>query len=222
MSNPAQWPVQGTVYGTLLNERRALEALGEQVNAAPYKEPPKAPILYIKPRNTIVANQATVVIPLDTEVVEIGATLGVVIGTTATKVPVHEAMDYVAGYTIVNDISVPHSSFYRPSMRFKCRDGFCPIGPQVVPREAVADPDALGVVVEIDGVVVQRASTSGRIRSIKQLIADVSDFMTLHPGDVLSIGVAAGSPLARAGQRVAISIEGIGVLENHLIPEKAE
>ncbi len=222
MSNPAQWPVQGTVYGTLLNERRALEALGEQVNAAPYKEPPKAPILYIKPRNTIVANQATVVIPLDTEVVEIGATLGVVMGTTATKVPVHEAMDYVAGYTIVNDISVPHSSFYRPSMRFKCRDGFCPIGPQVVPREAVADPDALGVVVEIDGVVVQRASTSGRIRSIKQLIADVSDFMTLHPGDVLSIGVAAGSPLARAGQRVAISIEGIGVLENHLIPEKAE
>jgi 5-oxopent-3-ene-1,2,5-tricarboxylate decarboxylase / 2-hydroxyhepta-2,4-diene-1,7-dioate isomerase len=218
MSNMFQPPSGGTVYGTLLNHREALAALGDQVNVAPYKAPPKAPILYIKPRNTWAKSGDTVVVPSDTHELQMGATLGLVIGRTACKVSVVDAMDHVAGFVVVNDISVPHDSFYRPSMRFKCRDGSCPMG-AYVPRDAVANPDALAVTVAIDGVLVQHTDTGGRVRSVAQLLADVTEFMTLNPGDILSIGVAAHVPLARAGQRVTITIEGVGQLENILVAE---
>jgi 5-oxopent-3-ene-1,2,5-tricarboxylate decarboxylase/2-hydroxyhepta-2,4-diene-1,7-dioate isomerase len=207
-----------TVYGTLLNHHEALAALGDQVNAAPYKAPPKAPILYIKPRNTWAQNGDAVVVPSDAQALEMGATLGLVIGRSASQVRAAEAMDYVAGYVIINDISVPHDTFYRPSMRFKCRDGSCPVS-AFVARDAVGHPDTLAVTVDIDGVVVQHTDTGGRIRSVAQLLADVTDFMTLHPGDILSIGVAANSPHAKAGQRVTISIAGMGQLTNTLVAE---
>jgi 5-oxopent-3-ene-1,2,5-tricarboxylate decarboxylase/2-hydroxyhepta-2,4-diene-1,7-dioate isomerase len=219
MSNMFQPPSGGTVYGTLLNHREALAALGDQVNVAPYKAPPKAPILYIKPRNTWAQSGDTVVVPSDAHELQMGATLGLVIGRTACKVTAAHALDHVAGYVVVNDISVPHDSFYRPSMRFKCRDGSCPIG-AYVPRDAVANPDALAVTVAIDGVVVQHTDTGGRVRSVAQLLADVTEFMTLNPGDILSIGVAAHAPLARAGQRVTITIEGVGQLENVFVAEE--
>jgi 5-oxopent-3-ene-1,2,5-tricarboxylate decarboxylase/2-hydroxyhepta-2,4-diene-1,7-dioate isomerase len=214
-----QPPVGGTVYGTLLNHREALAALGDQVNVAPYKAPPKAPILYIKPRNTWAQSGDTVVVPSDAHELQMGATLGLVIGRTTCKVSASDALNHVAGFVVVNDISVPHDSFYRPSMRFKCRDGFCPMG-AFVPRAAIANPDALAVAVAMDGVVVQHTDTGGRVRSVAQLLADVTEFMTLNPGDILSIGVAAHAPLARAGQRVAITIEGVGQLENILVAEE--
>lgn len=210
-------PTRGTVYGTLLNHRDALAALGEQVHAVPYKAPPRAPILYIKPRNTVVGHRVPVRVPADAPELEIGATLGIVIGRTASRVAAAKALDVVAGYTVVNDISVPHASVYRPSMRFRCRDGFCPIGPAIVARRAVPEPDTLAVTVAIDGTVVQRSSTAGRVRPVARLIADVTEFMTLFPGDVLSVGIAAGAPRARAGQTVTITIEGVGRLENTLV-----
>lgn len=209
---------RGTVYGTLLNHRDALAALGEQVHAAPYKAPPKAPVLYIKPRNTWAEPGAAVEVPADAPELEMGATLGLVIGRTACRVSEADALGFVAGYVVMNDISVPHAAVYRPSMRFKCRDGFCPIGP-VVPASASIDPDALAITVAIDGTVVQRSSTAGLIRPVARLLADVTEFMTLHPGDVLAVGVAAGSPRARAGQRVSITIEGVGELEHTLVAE---
>jgi 5-oxopent-3-ene-1,2,5-tricarboxylate decarboxylase/2-hydroxyhepta-2,4-diene-1,7-dioate isomerase len=207
-----------TVYGSLLNFRDALDALGDAVHQPPYKAPPKAPILYIKPRNTISADGDPVVVPSGVDALEIGASLGLVIGRTACRVGEAQALEFVSGYVIVNDVSVPHDSYYRPSMRFKCRDGFCPIGTPVA-RDAVADPNALTLVVEIDGVEAQRAGTSGLVRPVERLIAEVSDFMTLHPGDVLMVGVPGGAPQARVGQRVCISIAGIGRLQNSLIAE---
>jgi len=219
MSNMFQPPIGSSVYGTLLNHREALAALGDQVNAAPYKAPPQAPILYIKPRNTWAQSGDAVVMPSDAHALQMGATLGLVIARTACKVTAANALDYVAGFVVMNDISVPHESFYRPSMRFKCRDGFCPMG-AYVPRDTVTNPDALAVTVAIDGVVVQRTDTGGRFRSVTQLLVDVTEFMTLYPGDILSIGVAANAPLAHAGQRVTITIEGVGQLENILVAEE--
>ena len=218
MSNHFQMPNGGTVYGTLLNHREALAALGDQVNAAPYKAAPQAPILYIKPRNTWAHSGDTVVVPSDATALQMGATLGLVIGSVACKVSEVEALSHVAGYVVMNDISVPHDSFYRPSMRFKCRDGSCPMG-AFVPREAVANPDALAMTVSIDGKVVQQTDTGGRVRSVAQLLADVTEFMTLHPGDILSIGISAHAPLAHAGQRVTVSIAGVGQIENTLVAE---
>ena len=211
---------RGTVYGTLLNHRDALAALGQAVNEPPYKAPPKAPILYIKPRNTWIDAGEAIVVPAGVLELEIGATLGLVIGRAACRVSEADALSLVAGYVIVNDVSMPHDSYYRPSLRFKARDTFCPIGPFVA-RDAIGSPDALGIAVTIDGATVQRASTAGLIRSAARLIADVSDFMTLVPGDVLSVGVAAGAPRARAGQRVGIAIDGLGRLDNPLVAEGA-
>jgi 5-oxopent-3-ene-1,2,5-tricarboxylate decarboxylase/2-hydroxyhepta-2,4-diene-1,7-dioate isomerase len=218
MSNFFQPPLGASVYGTLLNHREALAALGDDVHVAPYKAPPKAPILYIKPRNTWAKSGDLVLVPSDAPALQMGATLGMVMGQAASKLSLAEAMRYVAGFVVMNDISVPHASFYRPSIRFKCRDGFCPLG-AFVPRVAVANPDALAVTVAVDGVVVQQTDTGGRVRSAAQLLVDVTEFMTLHPGDILSMGVSAHAPLAQAGQRVTITIAGVGELENTLMSE---
>jgi 5-oxopent-3-ene-1,2,5-tricarboxylate decarboxylase/2-hydroxyhepta-2,4-diene-1,7-dioate isomerase len=209
---------RGTVYGTLLNHRDALAALGAAASEPPYKVPPKAPVLYIKPRNTWLAAGEAIVVPAGVIELEMGATLGLVIGRTACRVSEAQALSFVVGYVIVNDVSVPHASYYRPSLRFKARDTFCPIGP-FVPRDAVGSPDALAISVAIDGETVHRCSTVGLIRPVARLLAEVSEFMTLVPGDVLSVGVAAGAPRARAGQRVSVGIDGLGVLSNPLVNE---
>ena len=206
----------GTVYGTLLNFRGALAALGDAVHAPPYKAPPKAPVLYIKPRNTLARDGDAVELPRGVDTLEFGATLALVIGRTACRLSEENALDAVAGYAVVNDVSIPHRSYYRPSLPFKCRDGFCPIG-AVVPRAAVADPDALEIVVEVDGEVVQRASTTTLIRPVRRLLADVTAFMTLSPGDLLTIGVPEGAPRLRAGQRATIRIASVGALSNRVV-----
>ncbi len=199
-------PVAGAVYGTLLNDLAAVAALGDAVYAPPYKAPPKAPILYMKPRNTLAGHRARVVVPDDGEGVQVGASLGIVIGRMASRVDTAHAADYVAGYTIVADLSVPHASVYRPSVRFRARDRFCVIGPTVVARHAVSDPDNLKITVSIGGQAPFSASTANCVRNIAQLLADVTDFMTLAAGDVVTLGVPHGAPVARSGDTAHIAI----------------
>jgi 5-oxopent-3-ene-1,2,5-tricarboxylate decarboxylase/2-hydroxyhepta-2,4-diene-1,7-dioate isomerase len=213
----APFRFSGHVFGTLLNHRDALAALGTAAHAAPYKAPPKAVVLYVKPRNTLAGPGDDVVVPAEAPELEVGASLGLVIGRTACRIAEVDALEHLAGYVIVNDVGVPHASFYRPQVRFKARDGFCPIGPRVVGRARIADPEALRVRVRIDGELVHETGSGGLIRSIPRLLAEVSDFMTLRPGDVLMTGVAAGAPRVRAGQRVEIEIDGLGRLENRFV-----
>lgn len=213
--------LSGTVYGTLLNHRAALQALGDTVDEPPYKGAPKAPVLYIKPRNTLARGGDPIAVPASPGTLEVGAALGLVIGRTANRVPETEALQYLAGYTVVADYSVPHDSYYRPSVRLKAMDGSCPVGPIVVARERIANPDDLVVRVSVDDVVVQTASTSGMVRSAARLLADVTEFMTLAPGDILLLGVAAGAPRVAAGHRVSVEIVGIGRLDNLLVENKA-
>jgi len=212
--------LSGVVYGTLLNDAAALAALGDAVHQAPYKAPPTAPVLYLKPRNTLAAAGAAVAVPEEGGELEIGAALGLVVGRTACRVAEAQALEYLAGYVVVADLSVPHTSFYRPSVRLKARDGSCLVGPQVVPRSTVANPDVLAIEVTVDGRVVQRADMSGMRRSTAKLLADVSEFMTLRPGDVLMLGVPHGAPRARAGQRFSIEIAGLGRLDGTLVAER--
>jgi 5-oxopent-3-ene-1,2,5-tricarboxylate decarboxylase/2-hydroxyhepta-2,4-diene-1,7-dioate isomerase len=108
---PLDNPVTGTVYGTLLNFQGALERLGDAVNDKPYVLPPVAPVLYIKPANTFNRYGAGIPVPENESNLEMGASLGIVIGKTAVALTEETAMEYVAGYTIVNDVSVPHTSF---------------------------------------------------------------------------------------------------------------
>ena len=209
--------LSGTVYGAVLNHRTALEALGEAVNRAPYQGAPRAPVLYIKPRNTLAASGDPVSVPADAPELEIGASLGLVLGRVASRVAEADALEYVAGYLIVNDVSVPHASLYRPAVRCRARDGFCPLGPRVVPTAAIADSAALTLRVYVDGTLRQTATTGQLVRPAARLLAEVSDFMTLAPGDVLALGAAVPAPRVRAGQEVRIEIDGVGRLENRFV-----
>ena len=213
----APFRLTGAVYGTLLNHRSALTELGSKAAQPPYNGPPRAPVLYIKPRNTLAASGDQVQIPAGMSELEAGPCLGLVIGRTACRVPKEGALHHVAGYLIVNDVSVPHDTFYRPSIRFKARDGFCPLGPAVVPRDAIVDPDALTLRTYVDGVLVQMSSTADLVRSAASLLADVTEFMTLSPGDVLALGVAWPAPRVRAGQRVDIVADALGTLSNDFV-----
>ena len=214
--------LSGVLVGALMNHAAALAALGAAVHEPPYKAPPRGPILFIKPRNTLAASGSEVAVPAFAEELEIGASLGLVIGRTACRVGERQALDHVAGYTLVADLGVPHASFYRPQVRFKALDGSCLIGPRVVARDAIGDPDEIAIRVSLDGASVQLARTSGMVRPAARLLADVSDFMTLRPGDVLMLGVALGAPRARAGQAFAIEADGIGRLEGHVVREHAQ
>ncbi|PAV28886.1 4-hydroxyphenylacetate isomerase [Virgibacillus profundi] len=217
---PFDIPLSGTVYGTILNYKGAYETLKTSMHKEPYKEPPKAPILYIKPANTLISSDAVIPLPEDISELEMGAALGVVIGTQATKIAEDEAFDYVFGYTVVNDVSIPHESVYRPAVKEKARDGFCPAGPWIIEREAVKNPDELNIYVYINGQLKQENNTSNLIRPIGKLLADVTAFMTLYEGDTLLVGIPENAPLASVNDHVQIEIEGVGKLQNTIKSEK--
>ncbi len=211
--------LSGVVYGALLNHRAQLDALGDAAHRPPHNTPPRAPVLAVKPRHTLVSQGALVAVPKGIDALEVGATLGMVIGRTACRVPMQGAMAFVAGYTVALEIGMAVPSHYRPSARFKSRDGFCPISTTLVDASNVHDPDQLSAQVLIDGVAAQSTSTDNRARNVAQLLVDVTAFMTLQTGDVLLLGASANPALARAGQRVEARIDGVGAIAVQLIAE---
>jgi len=210
----------GVVYGVLMNDAKSLAALGDDIHKAPYKAPPKTPVLYMKPRNTLATSGSSLVCPAGIPALKVGANLGIVIKSTACRVTPANANRYIAGFTIINDASLPMDSYYRPSVRLMARDGFCPISPEFVPAAMIPDADALAVRIYVDDVLVQNSSTAGRLRSVATLLSAVTGFMTLQAGDILMLGEAADPPLARPGQTVAIEIDGLGRLENRIVAEE--
>ncbi len=214
--------LSGTVYVALMNQRNVLAALGDAVHAAPYKAAPRGVVLAVKPRNTFVAGAAPVLVDAAAPELELSAGLGLVIGRTACALAETEALAVVAGYVIVADFSVPQPSFYRPSVRQRARDASCAIGPTVVARAARIDPDRLAIRVFVGGRPVQETSTGDVVRRAARLLADVTDFMTLVPGDVLMTGGGAGAPRVRAGAAVAIEIDGLGRLETRVAADPGE
>ena len=212
-------PISGTIYGTLLNFKGALESLGDSVYDKPYMSPPVSPVLYIKPANTFNRYGGGIPMPTGESTLEMGAALGIVMAKTAVAVTEETAMDHVAGFTIVNDVTIPHESLFRPAVQHKSRDGFCPAGPWIIDRDAVNNLDDLTVRVFINNQLKQENSTKNLIRSVSRLLADVTQFMTLFPGDVLLAGVPEEAPLAEVGDKVRIEISGIGSLENTIVDE---
>lgn len=217
----APWRLSGTVYTALLNDPRQLSALGEAAHQPPYKAPPQAPVLAVRPRNALAADGDAIAVPADPGQVRSGAGLGVVVGRPCCRVAAADALQCVAGYLVANDLSLPIASHYRPNARLMARDGFCPLGAQVVPAAQVPQPDRLAVRLLVDGQPAWAGSTAGRVRGVAQLLADVSDFMTLQPGDVLLLGIDADAPLVRIGQTMTVQIDGIGSLHNSLVAEAA-
>ena len=196
----------GTVYGVLLNFRAEVEALAPQMDQPPYKAPPKAPVLYVKTANTWTPSGGAVPVPARVPEVEVGATVGLVMGERGT----------VTGYVLMNDFSVPHTSFFRPPVKFKCLDGFLGVGGAL---RTDGDPDRFTLEVRIDGELRHTADFSQLVRPAVRLLADVNEFMTLHAGDVLMLGCNAGRPLAKVGERIEISAPGFEPLVNTLVME---
>jgi 5-oxopent-3-ene-1,2,5-tricarboxylate decarboxylase / 2-hydroxyhepta-2,4-diene-1,7-dioate isomerase len=189
-------PCGSAVYGVLFNFRSELEGLGG--------ERPIAPVLYLRPRNTWNVSGAPIRLPAGTTELKMAGTIGAVIGLVPNQ---------IAGYVVVNDVSIPHESYFRPAIKQRCRDGFCVIGSEItegVPAE---------IRISINNELRCRASTQDLVRPIGQLIADISEFLTLHPGDILLIGEPPDAPVARAGDRVRVEIDGIPAIENPVVPE---
>lgn len=222
----SQTPVlaAGTVYGVLLNAQDEWDAWAMPMSAPPYQAPPQAPVLYIKTANTWSACGAAIAVPARAPEVEIGASLALVIGSPAQDVAVDQALSHVAGYVLVNDLSLPHASYYRPPVKYKNLDGFLGIGPRLATPQDIGDPNRLRLDVRVDGQLRQTVDLAQMRRSAAQLIADVSEFMTLRHGDVLLLGLGADRPRARAAQRIEIRATGmdaLGVLTNTLVEEVA-
>ena len=221
---------QGTVYGTLLNFKAERAAIAAQMTQPPYKAPPQAPVLYIKTANTFNASGGTVQVPETVPAIEIGASFGMVIGplsqSSHTQTAPESIASQLAGFVLMNDLSIPHASFFRPPVKFKCLDGFLGVGSQLLSPSSAGDPAQFKLEVRVNGAVVQTIAFANLHRDALTLLRDVNEFMTLQPGDVLMLGcdclLSGGRPLAKVGDRIDISAPGLpafGTLSHTLVAE---
>lgn len=200
-----RWQPTGTVYGTLLNFRREWDLWSPRMSQDPHKAAPQAPVLYVKTANTFSPAGQDLLLQDGVTEVDMGATLGLVIGGDGQ----------VTGAVLLNDWSVPHTRYYRPPVKFRCRDGFLALPEQITPGQ-VQDWAALQLTVQRNGERVQAVDLRELMRGLPALLADVGEFMTLQVGDVLMVGtdcLADGTrPRARAGDRVQISAPGFATV----------
>ncbi len=180
---------------------------------------PEEPLLFMKPPSALLAPEAPIVRPAGYARVDFEGELGVVIGKRARRVPRERALEYVAGYTCMNDVTV--RDLQKKDVQYtraKGFDSFCPVGPRVV---AGLDPGRLRIETRVNGVVRQSSSTSDLIFDVPALIAFISSVMTLEEGDLISTGTPPGVGNLVPGDVVEIEIEGIGILRNPVIaPEE--
>lgn len=223
----SQYFPAGTLYGVLLNFQAERAALAAQMTQQPYKAPPKAPVLYVKTANTWSASGAQVPVPQNVPEIEIGATIGMTMGAPPPSQSSGMALRQVASFVLMNDFSIPHASFFRPPVKFKCLDGFLGIGAQAVSALQAGDPARFTLEVRINGELQQSIDFSQTVRSAAQLLVDVAEFMTLREGDALMLGCdclpSGARPLARVGDRIDISSPShpaLGLLTNTLIAEE--
>ena len=218
MSRALHDVANGTLFGVALNYQGLLNQRLAEFEQAPYQKPPVKPVLFIKTPNTRSVDGQAVTAPAG-ERLQPGPALGVVIGKTASRVAEQDALAHVAGYVIVNEFSLPEDSYYRPAVKAKCRDGFCALSSDVIPTGDV--PDAHGLVLKllVNGEVRQENTTANFVRSIPRLIAELSEFMTLHAGDVLITGTPEGRVDVVPGDEVVVEISGLGRLTNPIVAE---
>lgn len=206
--------LSGAAYGVALNDAAQLAAMSDAFGAAPYKAPPSAPVLYIKPRNCFGFGGAPVPLPADLDEVQVAASVGVLLARDLSQARPEQVRAAVGAACLVLDVSEPCDSFYRPAIRQQCRDGFLPVS-------GFAElPARFGeVVTEIDGREAHRWSLDRLARPLEAAAAEISGFMTLRAGDLLILGLAGDAPRARAGQTVVVKGDGLPTLTTAIMPE---
>lgn len=207
--------MKGTVFAVALNHQSQRDAWRNAFEKAPYHTPPKTAVWFIKPHNTVIRTGDPIPFPQG-ETVLSGATVALVVGKTARNVPVDEAAEYIAGYALANEVSLPEESFYRPAIKAKCRDGFCPLGELV----AVDHVDNLTIVTEINGREADHWNTADLQRNAAELLSALSEFATLSPGDAILLGTPHSRVPLQPGDRVRILAKGFPSLENPVVDER--
>lgn len=212
----ADWlpPANGTLFALGLN-------YADHATELEFKAP-EEPLIFIKAPNTLTGHNKVSPRPDNVEYMHYEAELVVVIGKTARSVSRENAMDYVAGYTVCNDYAVRDylENYYRPNLRVKSRDALTPIGPWIIDKADVADPHNLTLSTWVNGELRQRGSTADLIFDIPFLIAYLSEFMTLQPGDMIATGTPKGLSDVVPGDEVVVEVEGVGRLVNRIVSQK--
>jgi 2-keto-4-pentenoate hydratase/2-oxohepta-3-ene-1,7-dioic acid hydratase in catechol pathway len=186
---------------------------------------PRSPLLFGMYANAIVGPESNIVIPPETSQVDYEAELAVVIGARALRVAAGNALNYVAGYTIVNDVSARDLQFGEKQWtRGKSIDTFAPMGPCLTTRSELGKADGLSIRCRVNGEMLQNSNTRNLIFDVPALVSHISQTMTLEPGDVISTGTPSGVGYVRKppiflkhGDVVEIEVEGIGVLRNPVV-----
>lgn len=205
--------------------RSKIVAIGRNyaAHAAEFNNPvPEEPMTFLKPNTSVVGPGEPIVYPRASTHVEHEGELAIVIGRICRDVPAEKAADVIFGYTCANDVSA--RDFQKKDGqwgRAKGYDTFCPLGPWIVTHLTIDEASHLDVAVDVNGEPRQRGNTSELVHGIADLVAFVSGFCTLLPGDVILTGTPAGVGRIEPGDTVTVSIEGIGRLSNPVIAQDA-
>ncbi len=185
---------------------------------------PSEPALFWKPNTSLLPHKGTVIYPQGARFMHFECELAVIMGRHARRVKAKDALDYVGGYTIANDLVVRDyvTNTFRPPIRGKGWDTFGPLGPFYVTADEIADPHNLRMRAYVNNELRQEATTQGMIFSIPEIIEFISRFMTLEPGDVLLTAPPKGISPVHPGDLMRMEIEGLGALENPIEWETEE
>lgn len=195
------------IIGIGVNYRAHAQEMGKAL--------PAEPLMFLKPPSAMIPHGGVIRRPAGFARVDHEAELGVVIGRRAQRVPRERALDVVAGYVCVNDVTVRELQQRDGQWtRAKGFDTFCPIGPRIVPG---LDPSNLRIQARVNGTIRQDSTTADLIFDVPALIAFCSEYMTLEPGDVISTGTPSGVGNLEVGDVCEIEIEGIGILRNEVV-----
>jgi 2,4-didehydro-3-deoxy-L-rhamnonate hydrolase len=187
---------------------------------------PKEPILFMKAPSALTGPNDDIVVPRGSIKTDWEVELGLVIGTRASYVNEQEAMAHVAGYCVINDVSEREYQTERGGQWDKGKgcDSFAPLGPWLVTKDEIADPQNLRLWTEVNGVRRQDGSTSSMIFGVRMLVSYISHFMTLLPGDIIATGTPPGVGMGlkppqylKPDDLLRLSVEGLGVQNNQLV-----
>ncbi|WP_260472488.1 fumarylacetoacetate hydrolase family protein [Pandoraea apista] len=217
----------GRIFATASNYYEHAAEMGTKL--APRSE--SSPYMFMKAETSVTATGTDVVLPPHAERVDWEVELAVVIGRPGRHIPVEQAHEWIAGYTVINDVSARDLNrrtdypFTHDWFRGKSFDTFAPLGPWFVPRDVIRDPQNLRMTLSVNGETMQDDTTAGMIFNIAEQIAYLSGILTLKPGDLIATGTPTGVGMGRgvylkAGDVMVAGIEGIGAIENRVVAQR--
>ncbi len=190
----------------------------------PGEENPDEPPLFFKPTSSIIGPDEPIIFRRNLDVVEPEIELTVIIGKQGSHISQADAMDYVAGYTLLNDVTARDLQnvayeVQRPWSYTKAIDSFTPIGPHIVLPQAVSDPHNLAMTMRVNGEEIAHANTNTMLFQVPVLIEYISQYMTLEPGDMIATGTPVHPPGLQPGDTIELEIAEIGILSNPVVAD---